>query len=152
VLEHMPVMTRSLRLFPAYDETFLNWLFSELHDNRTWGEPVRRLVRDENGHALGWYVYFLLPGEGCQVIHVAARDRRAGDVLDAVFADVVEHGGAGVQGRVEPRLLAALAHRGCLFRYSARSLVHSRDPQLLAVLAAGQALLTRLEGDWWMTT
>jgi hypothetical protein len=152
VLEHMPVMTRSLRLFPAYDETFLNWLFSELHDNRTWGEPVRRLVRDENGHALGWYVYFLLPGEGCQVIHVAARDRRAGDVLDAVFADVVEHGGAGVQGRVEPRLLAALAHRGCLFRYSARSLVHSRDPELLAVLAAGQALLTRLEGDWWMTT
>jgi hypothetical protein len=152
LLEHMPVVTRSLRLFPAYDEPFLNWLFSELHDNRTWGKPVRRFVRDDKGRALGWYVYYLLPGEGCQVIQVAARDRHAGDVLDALFADAVEHGGAGLQGRVEPRLLAALAHRGSVFRFSARSLVHSRDPELLAVLAAGQALLSRLEGDWWMTT
>jgi hypothetical protein len=152
VLEHMPVVTRSLRLFPAYDEVFLGWLFSELHDNRTWGQPIRRFVRDEKGRALGWYVYYLLRGEGCWVVQIAARDRHTGDVLDALFADAVEHGGAGLQGRVEPRLLAPLAHRGALFRYSARSLVHSRDPELLAVLAAGQALLTRLEGDWWMTT
>ena len=152
LLEHLPVVTRSLRLFPAYDEPFLDWLFAELHHNRTWGSPVRRLVRDGNARVLGWYVYFLLHGKGCQVVHVAARDRHAGDVLDALFADAIEHGGAGVQGRVEPRLLGALAHRGCLFRYSARSLVHSNDPELLAVLAAGQALLTRLEGDWWMAT
>jgi hypothetical protein len=152
LLEHLPVVTRSLRLFPAYDEPYLKWLFAELHHNRTWGEPVRRLVRDGHGRVLGWYVYFLLHGQGCQIVHVAATDRHAGDVLDALFADAVEHGGAGVQGRVEPRLLAALAQRGCLFRFSARSLVHSRDPELLAVLAAGQALLTRLEGDWWMAT
>lgn len=152
LLEHMPVVTRSLRLYPAYDEPFLNWLFAELHDNRTWGTPVRRFVRDDKGLALGWYVYYLLAGEGCQVVQVAARDRRAGEVLDALFADVVEQGGAGAQGRVEPRLLAALAARGAVYRYSGRSLVHSRDPELLAVLAAGQALLSRLDGDWWMTT
>jgi hypothetical protein len=152
LLEHMPVVTRSLRLYPAYDEPYLAWLFSELHDNRTWGTPIRRFVRDETDRALGWYVYYLQPDEGCRVVHIAARDRRAGDVIDALFADALEHGGAGIQGRVEPRLLAPLADRGCVFRYSARSLVHSRDPELLAVLAAGQALLTRLEGDWWMTT
>jgi len=152
LLEHMPVVTRSLRLFPAYDEPYLNWLFAELHDNRTWGTPVGRFVRDDRARPLGWYVYYLLPGEGCQVVHVAAKDRHAGDVLDALFADAAQHGGAGLQGRVEPRLLPALAHRGCLFRYSSRSLVHSPHPELLAALAAGQALLTRLEGDWWMTT
>ena len=152
LLEHLPVVTRSLRLFPAYDEPFLRWLFAELYHNRTWGTPMRRLVRDGNGRVLGWYVYFLLQGEGCQAVHVAARDRHAGDVLDALFADAVSHGGAGVQGRVEPRLLGALAHRGSLFRYSARSLVHSQDPELLAVLASPQALLTRLEGEWWMAT
>jgi hypothetical protein len=152
VLEHLPVVTRSLRLFPDYDEPYLNWLFAELHHNRTWGAPVRRLVRDRQGRVLGWYVYFLLEGEGCQVVQIANSDRHADEVLETLFADVVEHGGAGAQGRVEPRLLAALAHRGALFRYSARSLVHSREPELLAVLAAGQALLTRLEGDWWMST
>ena len=152
LLEHLPIVTRSLRLFPDYDESYLNWVFTELHHNRTWGTPVQRLVRDRQDRVLGWYVYFLLQGEGCQAVHVAAADRHAGDVLDNLFADAVDHGGAGVQGRVEPRLLAALAHRGALFRYSARSLVHSRNPEVLAVLAAGQALLTRLEGDWWMST
>ena len=152
LLEEMPAVTRSLRLFPAYDEAYLNWLFAELHHNRTWGTPVAGLIRDRRRRTLGWYVYFLLQGEGCQVVHVAARDRHVSDVLTSLFADIVERGGAAAQGRVEPRLLAELAHHGCLFRYSARSLVHSRNPEVLAVLAAGQALLTRLEGDWWMST
>jgi hypothetical protein len=152
LLEHMPSVTRSLRLFPAYDEPYLTWLFGELHHNRTWGTPRARIVRDGSGRTLGWYVYFLLLREGCQVVHVAARDRHVGDVLDALFADAVQHGGAGLQGRVEPRLLAPLARRRCLFRFSSRSLVHSAHPDLLAVLAGGQALLTRLEGDWWMST
>lgn len=152
MLEHLPALTRSLRLFPDYDEPYLNWLFAELHHNRTWGAPVPRLVRDQSGRVLGWYVYFLLPGEGCQVVHVAARARHAGDLLDALFADVAARGGAGAQGRVEPALLASLAGRGALFRYSPRSLVHSSKPELLSALAGGQALLTRLEGDWWMST
>ncbi len=152
MLEHLPTVTRSLRLFPDYDEPYLNWLFAELHHNRTWGTPVQRLVRDRAGRLLGWYMYFLLPAEGCQVVHVAAAGRHAGDVLDSLFADATARGGAAAQGRVEPALLASLAHRGALFRYSPRSLVHSSSPELLAVLTGGQALLTRLEGDWWMAT
>ena len=152
MLEHLPTVTRLLRLFPDYDEPYLDWLFAELHHNRTWGTPVQRLVLDRTGRVLGWYMYFLLPGEGCQVVHVAAAGRHTGDVLDSLFADAVARGGAGLQGRVEPALLASLAHRGALFRYSARSLVHSSSPEILAVLTGGQALLTRLEGDWWMAT
>ena len=152
MLAHLPAVTRSLRLFPDYDASYLNWVFAELHHNRTWGTPIKRLVRDRADRVLGWYVYFLLPGEGCQVVHVAAIARHAGDVLDSLFADAAARGGAGAQGRVEPALLAALARRGALFRYSARSLVHSSRPELLAALTGGQALLTRLEGDWWMAT
>ena len=152
LLEHLPDVTKSLRLVPAYDEPYLDWLFAELPYNRTWGRPVSQLVRDADGRVLGWYVYYLLVGAGCQVVHVAARDRHAGDVLEVLFADAIDRGGAGVQGRVEPRILGALAHRGALFRFSARSLVHSHDPEVLAVLASNQALLTRLEGDWWMST
>ncbi|MGO9955367.1 MAG: N-acetyltransferase family protein [Solirubrobacteraceae bacterium] len=152
LLEHLPVVTRSLRLFPDYDEPYLEWLFAELHHNRTWGTPVSRLVRDHEDRVLGWFVYFLLAGAGCQVVAIANRDRRADAVLEALFADIAQHGGAAAQGRVEPRTLAALAQRGALFRFSARSLVHSPEPELLAALSAGQALLTRLEGDWWMST
>jgi hypothetical protein len=152
MLEYLPTLTRSLRLFPDYDASYLNWLFAELHHNRTWGIPVKRLVRDRTGRVLGWYVYFLLAGEGCQVVHVAALPRHVGEVLDSLFADVAARGGAGAQGRVEPALLACLAARGAQFRYSARSLVHSSRPDLLAALTSGRAMLTRLEGDWWMST
>ncbi len=152
LLEHLPRITRSLRLVPDYDEPFLEWLFAELHHNRTWGEPQRRLVRGKNGQVLGWYVYFVLPGEGCQVLHIAAHDRHAGAVLDNLFAHAVAHGGAAVQGRVEAHILAPLAHRGAFFGFSARSLVHCKDPDLLGAITSGHALLTRLEGEWWMAT
>ncbi len=57
-----------------------------------------------------------------------------------------------MQGRVEAHILAAVAQRGAIFRFSARSLVHSRNAELLGALTAGHALLSRLEGDWWMAT
>jgi hypothetical protein len=152
VLEHLPRITRSLRLVPDYDEPFLEWLFAELRNNRTWGEPQRRLVRDEGGRVLGWYVYFVARSEGCQVLQIAAHDRHAGTVLESLFAHAVAHGGAAVQGRVEAHILAALAHRGAMFRFSPRSLVHSPDAELLGAITSGHALLTRLEGEWWMAT
>jgi hypothetical protein len=152
MLEHLPVVTRSMRLFPDYDETFLEWLFAELHHNRTWGTPVRRLVRASEGQVLGWYIYFLLEDGPCQVLQLAARDRHVGEVLDDLFAHAVQHGGTAVQGRVEPSLLAPLAHRGSVFRYSPRSLIHSSHDDIVGVATSGGALLTRLEGEWWMAT
>jgi hypothetical protein len=152
LLEHMALVTRSLRLAPDYDSQMLEWLFAELHRNRTWGTPIRRLVRNGAGQALGWYVYFALPGEGCQLLQLAAHERHEGEVLDNLFAHAVAHGGAAVQGRVEGRILPELAHRGALFRFSPRSLVFCPNSDLLGAVTSGQALLTRLDGEWWMAT
>ncbi len=152
MLENLPLVTRSLRLTPDYDLPFLRWLFAELPQSRTWGTPQGRLVRDDSGRVLGWYVYYLLPGEGCQVMQLAARDRQAGTVLDSLFAHATRHGGGAVQGRVEAHLLAALAQRKAVFRFSPRSLVHSTNSDLLGAITSGHSLLTQLDGQWWMTT
>jgi hypothetical protein len=109
-------------------------------------------VRSAEGHVLGWYVYFLLRAGSCNVLQIAAQRRHVGAVLDDLFAHAVANGATAIQGRVEPHLLAALAHRGTVFRYSPRSLVYTRSDELLGVLASGRALLTRLEGEWWMAT
>lgn len=152
LIEHLPEISRSLRLVPDYDLPFLRWLFAELENNKTWGTPHRRLVRAHDGRVLGWYVYFVLEREGCQVIHLVARPRHEGTVLANLLSHAYEHGAAAVQGRVEARILASLAHCGALFRFSPRSLVHSRDPALIGSITSGSALLTRLEGEWWMAT
>jgi hypothetical protein len=152
LLENLPLLARSLRLAPDYDRAMLEWLFAELSNNRTWGTPHRRLVRSEAGRVLGWYVYFAKPDEGCQVIQLAAHERHEGAVLDNLFAHAFAHDGAAVQGRVEGRILPGLARRGALFRFSPRSLVFTRNSDLLGAITSGHALLTRLEGEWWMAT
>jgi hypothetical protein len=73
-------------------------------------------------------------------------------VLDNLFAHAVAQGGAAVQGRVESNILAEVAQRRALFRFSARSLIHAKDTDLLGAVTSGHALLTRLEGEWWMAT
>ena len=55
-----------------------------------------------------------------------------------------------LRGRIEPHLLEPLGRRRCLFRYNGGALVHARDPAVSAALAAPEALLTRLDGEWWM--
>ncbi len=152
MLEHLPLVTRSLRLVPDYDLSFLRWLLAELGQSRTWGAPQQRLVRDGDGRVLGWYVYYLKPGEGCHVMQIATRDRHAGAVLENLFAHAARHGGGAVQGRVEAHVLAALANHRAVFRFSPRSLIHSTNSELLGAVTSGHALLTHLDGQWWMAT
>jgi hypothetical protein len=57
---------------------------------------------------------------------------------------------AVLRGRLEPRLLEAVWARHCHIRPSSRFLVHSRDPQLAATIAAADGLLTRMDGEYWM--
>ena len=152
LLDSLPAVAKSLRLVPDYTVEGLEWLFAELPHNRTWGTPHRRLVRDAAGRMLGWYIYYAKRDEACQVLQIAARERQMGAVLDSLFAHAVAHGGAAVQGRVEANLLAEVAHRGALFRFSARSLIHARDTDLLGAVTSGHALMTRLDGEWWMAS
>ena len=112
LLEHMPQITRLLRLVPDYDEQFLEWVFEEMNYNRTWGHPHRRLVRGEDGQSAGLVRVLREPQESCMVLQLAAQSRNAGAVIDNLFAHAVAGGGAAVQGRVEAHILAPVAHRG----------------------------------------
>jgi hypothetical protein len=52
---------------------------------------------------------------------------------------------------VEAPLLEPLSHRRAVLHPSGYlALVHARDPDLLYAVQSGRALLTRLEGEWWM--
>ena len=137
-------------LRPDYDEPFLEWLFREAAAVEARGELVRRLLRDSSGDLVGWYVFYSWPGGISQAIQVGAAPASAGAVLDHLFQDAAERGSAAIQGRVEAALLPALTARRCLFGRSDWALLHSIDPAPLSAIAYGRALLTRLDGEWWM--
>jgi GNAT superfamily N-acetyltransferase len=151
LVAELPRVASRMRLRPDYDAPFARWLLQELDDVHERGNLRARLVRDADRGALGWFAYYLVPGGLSPAVSVAAGDEAsAGAVLDALLDDATEGGAAAVHGRLEPLLVAPTAARGCFLRYTGQALVHARDPAVAALAASRHALLTRLEGEWWM--
>ena len=73
-------------------------------------------------------------------------------VLQNLFQHAWRQGAVAVQGRLEHSLVAALSRQYCVFRYfGPLCLIHSKDTGILSSVFSGQGLLTRLEGEWWMS-
>jgi hypothetical protein len=72
-------------------------------------------------------------------------------VLEHLFHHASERGTMALEGRMDPRFAAELGKMQCFFRNCGElTLLHSRDPSLLAPLLLGNAFFTRLEGEWWL--
>lgn len=148
LLRHIPEVTKHLRLHPDYDKGYLEWLFQELPRSGLPGTLVRRIVRDGD-RVLGWYLYYLQSGGISRVLQIASRDRDGRHVLDHLLHHAERNGAAAVDGRVEPMLLESLSRRRCILRYTGESLMHSREPGIIGAALSRQALLTRMDGEWW---
>jgi len=151
LIEHLPAVAGSLRVYPDYDRRFLLWLFRELGQVRRIGELSAMLVRDPGGSVLGWYVCLIRSKGLSQVLQLAAAEQNVGRVVDHLFAQARVAGALGLVGRLEPRLLVPLATRGCMLHNQGKyfAMIHSRVPGLTAVVRDGRALLTRMEGETW---
>jgi len=143
-------LRRPFSLRPSYDEAFLNWLFAEMASANVDGQLVRRLVRADDGRPLGSYVMYVAPQGIAEVIQLAAAEPDVPLVLDHLIHDASTGGAVEVRGRFEHHLLSALRRRRCRLVPIDWALLHSRDPELLAAVHGGRALLTRLDGEWWL--
>ena len=143
----------------GYDEAYLTWLFDELarvaQRGTLWADGVPRgrlwaeLV-EANDTVLGWYVCHLREAGSV----ASSSSPRLRGRADAVFAQLSSRaqalGAAALYGRLEPMLVAPATNAPSSIRPSdGRLLVHARDPELATALRAGDALLTRLDGEWW---
>jgi hypothetical protein len=109
-----------------------------------------RLVRGGGG-TLGWFLYYVRRGAAAEVLQLAARPGAFDRVLCALLADAWREGAAAVHGRADPRYVQELSQRHCWFRWDGTwTLAHARDPAIAAALHAGEAVLSRLDGEWWM--
>jgi hypothetical protein len=142
---------RRFRLRPIYDPGTLEWLFGVLAGKRGQGAFQRVAVRGPGHEPLGWYLYYSNPGGVGEVLQVGARDGAMGAVLDHLFHRAWREGLVALSGRIEPRHVRELSERDCIFYHRGYwTLVGSDRPGVLEAIHAGQALLTRLEGEWSM--
>jgi hypothetical protein len=150
LLEHLPIVTDRLRIRPDYDREFLVWLLAEMARVTSRGRLAARLVHDQDGRVLGWYIVYLQQGGIGQAIQIAARPRDVGGVVDHLFNHAWRSGVTVLRGRLEPILFEPVWQRHCFLRHTERVLVHSHDATLSAAIIAGDGMLTRMEGEWWM--
>ena len=147
-LSAVPIVGERLGLLPDYNQTLVGWLLDELGRVQANGQAVHRIVRGAAGRPVGWYVYWLRPGELSHVLQIAADARHVEQVLDDLLGHAQSHGSAALVGRLEPRLMEPVRRRRCMLRMGERSLFHSRDAELLQKVRSGDTLLSRFDGEW----
>jgi len=146
---HLPEMMERAALRPDYEPRELGWLLEQAAAMKRHGALRARLVRDQSGAPAGWYLYYVRTGAVAEVLQIAARAGSFDFVLRHLLADAWRQRATAVRGRLDPRYAQELSYRHCwLRRDGAATLVHARDPQIVAAIQRGDAFLSRLEGEW----
>jgi hypothetical protein len=149
ICEAIARLSANTSLRPHYDPDSLRWLLCMAAQKRKWGPLRNEVLRGADGQIVGWYLYYLNVDGISQVLQLAALPHTISGVLNHLFHSVWRQGSTAVSGRMEPRYLHELYHRGCRFTCGSAMLVQSKDPDILRALYTGDAFLTRLEGEWW---
>lgn len=140
-------------LHPRYDEHSASWLLQTMAQKQGRGPLHGVAVRNDRCETIGWYLYYGNRGTLGAVAQIGASKAHAGEVLDHLFHHARQQGLIAVSGQVDPAMFPELAGRHCLFHHDGGSLllVHSRHPEVLQAIDRGDAFLTRLEGEWWIS-
>jgi hypothetical protein len=146
-------LSRGYSLKPEYDLSSLQWLLDVLETKTTHGKLRKVVVRDAAGEIIGCYVYYLNPGRVSNVLQVIARANSMPAVLDHLFYHAFRQGAVGVAGRLDPKFMDDFSDRYCLIHRGDHPwmLVHSRNRQILETFCHADALLSRMEGEWWIS-
>lgn len=136
-------------LWAEYDVDSLRWLLNFMNRGTVRGCLRKVLLRDDKDKIAGWYIYYLKPGSIGEVVQVGSSKRSTKDVLDHLFYDACRNGVIGLHGVIDRRRMADFSDKGCLFTCRGGwNVAFSRNSEILDALESGDALLTRLDGEW----
>lgn len=136
-------------LQPRWGHADLTILSRQAMEKRLFGTAHFGAVTDQHGTEIGCFLYHLKKGSTARVLQVLAAPGVEGTVLDALIAHAADHGAAAVIGRTEAWLMEAMLGRRIGFTNTASSMVHSRDPDILAAVIRGDVLLNGFVGEQW---
>ena len=137
-------------LWPDYDVRSLSWLLSFMERMKGHGDGLRRLVlRDASSKIVGWYIYYQTRGGFADVAQIGGARQHIKSILDHLFHDAWSQGAIVLHGVVDRRLMADFSEKNCFFTCRGGwTVAHSYKPEFLELLNSGDALLTRLDGEW----
>jgi hypothetical protein len=117
--------------------------------SRIDGSTHTALLRRPGGDVAGWYIYHLSNNRIAEVLQVGCNPDSAREVIAHLFVDAVNQRAVAVSGRLEPHIAQALPLRcPILYRRLGTMLIHSKDLRILETIRSGNALLSRIDGEW----
>jgi hypothetical protein len=148
VLAYLPEFLRAGALHVEYDERTLRWVLARVRQRRP--DDIFRAAVIRNGQrTIGWYIFHIDPSRMANVLQVVANPATIGEVLDHLFFEAAAQGAVAVSGRLEPAFLQALSDKYCvLHRRGPWVLLNSRRAELVHSFQSGDAMFSRLDGEW----
>ena len=142
----------SCSLVPELDEKALDWQMQALSLRQDGSDVHKVLIRNNAAEAVGWFIYYGKRKAAGQVVQLGAKEGWGSQVLDHLFHHAGEQGVTALSGQFNPRLFSDLSRKFGIYHNDGESwmLIHSHRPELLSAINAGDAFLTRLEGEWWI--
>lgn len=140
-------------LEPVYDLASLTWMIELLEQKRHRGTLHKVAVRAPSGRPLGWYLYYLGSDGIADVIQLGGSPEWISEVVNHLFHHAWQRGAIAATGLMESRYCDVLARNHCTFhRPDKWMLIHAWDQQIVNRVNAGDAFLSRLEGEWWISS
>ena len=135
-------------LQPEYDTDSLRWLLTFMERMHPRASLRRVALRDASQKMIGWYIYYLKPGDRGQVLQLGGQREFIKNILEHLLHDAWSHGAIGLHGVVPSHLMGDFSEKSCFFTCRGGwNVAHSRKPELLELLGHGDASLSRLDGD-----
>ena len=137
-------------LWPDYNPESLGWLLAFMEKGRGHGDNLRkRLLRDDRGTIVGWYIYYRTRGGFGEVAQLGGARKRIKEALDHLFREARSYGLIGLHGTVERPSMAEFSDKNCFFTCRGGwTLAHSRRPEMIELFNSDRVFLSRLDGEW----
>jgi hypothetical protein len=149
-LNEVDKYTSLSKLRPIYTKKSAPWLFEMLTREKRFGTFQKTTVYDEDNKLLGWFLLNLKPGGRSEVIQVVGQKNTIKTILHNLFYTAWKAKSIEVCGRLDPRFTKEYTDQFTFFIPGRNwMVVHSRNPRITQTIQAGDAFLTRLEGDLW---
>lgn len=140
---------RHFPLRPAWDAPLLETMLGHAAKKALHGERIQHAVRTRSGKAIGLYLYYGDPGGIGRTVQVVAEPGQEAVVIDRLMRNAHARGLVALRGRTQPALLQAMIGKKCAFLHASSTVVHAREPAILAALTNGQPFLNGLAGEGW---
>lgn len=132
-----------------YDVRVLEWLLRFMDRSKKRGYLRKIVLRDDSNKVVGWYIYYSKPGAIGEVVQIGGAPDVFQSIMGHLLTDAREHDAIALHGRADPRKMADLSDQGCFFTCRGGwTLAFSHRPELIDILRRGEALLSRLDGEW----